>query len=942
MKLIRSVIIIQFLFLLHIKCDAQYFVSGQNPSSVTWRQINTEHFQVIYPNNCESLGQYTAARLEHIYNVVGHTLGHSPKKISIILQSNTTTSNGFVTWAPKRSEFYTTPPQDNDVINWIDLLAIHEFRHVVQIDKMNQGFTRIIYFLMGEQAIGGVLGLTLPPWFLEGDATLTETVLSDGGRGRLAIFETRLRAQLKSIGPYSYAKAQFGSYKDYVASHYHLGYYLTAYGRRTYGPEVWDKTINRIARFPFVPFRFSTALKKETGVSSRRFYKQAMAELDSIWGSDSIDFSMKGEVLNARKNKVPLDYELPVALPERRVLALKSGYGEINRLVVLDKDKEERQMFTFGPYRKHTLSTNGSKVVWAEVRFNKRYSNENFSVVQILDLQTKKLKEWQSETKYFAPSISPNGEKVVVVEVNNQAECRLRILDLTDMSTVINLTEKRLELLYRHPSWSEDGATIYCIKQDDNGNSLVEIEIDSGKENVLFGPLFENINYPKVCQDRLLFHAAFSGIDNIYMLDLRAQEVFQLTDSEFGAYQPSWSSGGDSILFSQYSPVGHDVISLAIKESIMHQIDVEESSVPNYFEPLLEQELETTATGELKDTTFLSEVYKEPLHWFNIHSWQPYSQVSLGNVNPNLGFSIMSQNKLSTVVTVLQGGYDYRQKTRNLELDIDFLKPELQLGLNFHDRLFFDQGIQLDNGEFIDDIIVRGTDLSLSYPLNLTNSKYQLYANWTGAMTLNYLGYETPQGEVLYSEVNIPLSTELSIVRRLNRSKRDILSRWEQGYSFYVWGVIFGEVNSEQIFMYNRLWANFPGFLKHHVGVVEYMNESNSGLAFQAARLPRGYRTIPHTNLDLLSFRYSAPIAYPDLNISFLSYIQRIKTTVFAEYGRLNKSGSYFGMPSYGLELSADMNLLRYFFLFDIGVRYAYAEELSNPHTFDLLFDFSF
>lgn len=943
MKLLRLIILFQLFLGLHINCDGQYFISGQNPSSVTWRQINTAHFQVIYPDYCDSIGQYTAARLEHIYKMIGHTMGHDPKKVSIILQSNTTTSNGFVTWAPKRSEFYTTPPQDNDVINWIDLLAIHEFRHVVQIDKLNQGFTRLIYFLLGEQAIGGVLGLAVPPWFLEGDATLTETVLSQGGRGRLAIFETRLRTQLKSMGPYSYSKAQFGSYKDYVPSHYHLGYYLTAYGRRTYGPDIWDKTIKRIARFPFVPFRFSTALKKETGVSSRMFYEQAMAELDSIWThSDSLQNKMNYEVVNSRKNSVPLDYQLPISLPNGKVLAVKSGYGQINQLVVLGKDEKEERQFTFGPYRKYSLSTNGSKVVWAEVRFNKRYSYENYSVIQILDLETKKIEAWKSKTKYFSPAISPKGEKIVVVEVSNKAECGLRIVDINDNSSGYNLTNMQAGVLYRHPSWSEDEAKVYCVRQDENGNSIVEIDVVSGDERIVFGPIFENLNYPSLNADRLLFHAAFSGVDNIYMLSLSTKMVVQLTDVKSGAYQPSWCFGGDSILFSQYSPVGHDVVKLSLKEGVNKPVQIKESEFPNYFEPLLDQELATTATETLKDTVYASSKYNEPLHWFNIHSWQPYSQVGLGDVNPNLGFSIMSQNKLSTVVTVLQGSYDYRQKVRKLELDMDFLKPELQLGLNFHDRLFFDQNIELDNGDVIDEILVRGTDISLSYPMNLTKSKYQVYARWTGAMSLNYLSYVTPQVEELYSETNIPLSTEVSIVRSLNRSKRDVLSRWEQGYSFYVWRVIFGEVNSEQVFLYNRLWANFPGFLKHHVAVVEYMNESNSGLAFQAARLPRGYRMISHTNLDLLSFRYSAPIAYPDLNLSFLTYVQRIKATLFAEYGRLNKAGSYFGLPSYGVELSADMNLLRYFLLFDIGVRYAYADELGNPHTFDLLFDFSF
>ena len=36
-------------------------------------------------------------------------------------------------------------------------LAIHEYRHSVQINKMNRGFTRALYYIFGEQATGGIL-----------------------------------------------------------------------------------------------------------------------------------------------------------------------------------------------------------------------------------------------------------------------------------------------------------------------------------------------------------------------------------------------------------------------------------------------------------------------------------------------------------------------------------------------------------------------------------------------------------------------------------------------------------------------------------------------------------------------------------------------------------------------------------------------------------------
>src|SRR5680860_1361235 len=88
---------------------AQYFQTGQDPASLKWRQINTENFQLIYPDYYELQAQKLANVMEKVYDYGGNSLLHKPKKISIILHTQTVKSNGLVAWAPKRSEFYTTP-----------------------------------------------------------------------------------------------------------------------------------------------------------------------------------------------------------------------------------------------------------------------------------------------------------------------------------------------------------------------------------------------------------------------------------------------------------------------------------------------------------------------------------------------------------------------------------------------------------------------------------------------------------------------------------------------------------------------------------------------------------------------------------------------------------------------------------------------------------------
>ena len=189
--------ILSFCFLFFcFSLKAQFFNQGQNPSDVKWREINTDRFQVIFSEDFEASAQHVASVLDYIYDKGAKSMKSEPKKISIILQSQYTSSNGFVSLAPWRSEFFGTTPQDNDVMAWLDLLAVHEFRHVLQLEKLNQGFSKIAYWLFGEAGTAAIFGLTTPLWFIEGDATLNETTHTNAGRGRLASFEMLYRTFL--------------------------------------------------------------------------------------------------------------------------------------------------------------------------------------------------------------------------------------------------------------------------------------------------------------------------------------------------------------------------------------------------------------------------------------------------------------------------------------------------------------------------------------------------------------------------------------------------------------------------------------------------------------------------------------------------------------------------------------------------------------------------
>ena len=104
-------------------------VQGTSPASMKWYQINSKSFRVLYPYGFEKEAQRVANTREHIKGPDSKSLAATPKKISVVLHSQSATSNGFVTLAPRRSEFYAMPPQNYNFIGtneWLTLLSSHE------------------------------------------------------------------------------------------------------------------------------------------------------------------------------------------------------------------------------------------------------------------------------------------------------------------------------------------------------------------------------------------------------------------------------------------------------------------------------------------------------------------------------------------------------------------------------------------------------------------------------------------------------------------------------------------------------------------------------------------------------------------------------------------------------------------------------------------------
>jgi len=302
----------------------------------------------VYPQGLHKDAVHLATQLERNYADIAQPFTHPAKHMPILLHNTSVLSNGYVTWTPRRMELVTTPPQDSYAQDWIIQLALHEFRHVVQISQLRQGFTSALSIFTGEIAPGGVSAL-MPSWFYEGDAVMSETANSFTGRGRVAGFEMPLRTmQLEDRRMFSYSKACLGSYRDFVPNQYQYGYPIVSYGIARYGPGIWPNALNYTARHPYLLMPFVFYLGHRYNITRSRLYRQTLDTLKSLYTKTEESVTYTNYLsLNKRKRNVYTSYTLPRETGNG-ILALKTGIGERDHFVKIDRSGKEKSIVTPG------------------------------------------------------------------------------------------------------------------------------------------------------------------------------------------------------------------------------------------------------------------------------------------------------------------------------------------------------------------------------------------------------------------------------------------------------------------------------------------------------------------------------------------------------------------------------------------------------------------
>ena len=719
-----------FVVLLAFAChslSAQFSLVGNDPARVRWMNIQTENFRIIYPVGEDSLARVYAYELERARNPLAWSSGlktgisYKRTKMPVVLHSFNSTSNAMVAWAPKRMEIYTVMESYSPTPTpWERHLAIHEGRHSAQMQFGAYKKYKLLHYLTGEMFAGSLSGIFPGPAFLEGDAVVAETALSNSGRGRQASFLNYFMPAFDTGDWRNYWRWKNGSFTKYTPDHYRVGY-MTIAGTRVFfdDPSFTNEYFTRVVRWPWF-FNLQKTIKHASGMKFKDSFRAIEENFHDIWTKEA---EARAPFMPSRMvssgDKSFSSYWAGLYSNEAGIFTVKSGLYAPRALVRVAPDGSEWEVRPFSARTGEIRydEANG-RIWWAEVTPSKRWELEEDSRIYYVETTNpSKIVSLASGHRYFNPSPSKDGKKLAVAEYPNAGGSRLCILDAGDGS-VLQSFQAPDSLQIVETAWVGDRVFFSGLSQ--NGMGVYELAAEgSSRLSTLLEPQSVEMKSLKALAGELSFVCDRTGVNELYLLEPDTRILRQATVTRYGINSPFLNPQADTLYYSSVASSsdpqtyrkGNMIYATAVSDLPMKEVSFADVHKYPVAETLTKQEKEL-AGGEW-DTfeNFPMPEISEPekyskVRFPHIHSWAPiyfnYSNIEKMSFDKDyetagLGATILFQNLLGNGYGFV--GYNthedpYKEDSNRHSLHFRYiytgLFPVMEFSMDYNDRSALD------------------------------------------------------------------------------------------------------------------------------------------------------------------------------------------------------------------------------------------------------------
>ncbi|CAM3983286.1 hypothetical protein MUGA111182_20240 [Mucilaginibacter galii] len=854
---------------------AQQF--GGNPSAIKWNQVNTPAARIIFPVGLDSAGYRVASIIQQINNRIKPTIGYKQKQINVVLQNQLITTNGYVGLAPFRSEFYLIPAQNSFSLGSLsiaDQLAIHEFRHVQQYNNSDVGLTRFLHVLFGEGGQQLAYGLAVPNWFAEGDAVFNETLLTDQGRGRLPYFFNGYRSLWAAGKNYSWMKLRNGSYVDYVPDWYPLGYMLVAYGRDTYGNDVWKKINNRAASYQSFIYPFQNAVKTYTGKDYATFRTSAL----NYFKKQLITRQLEQGAQKYKTNQHFIaNQEFPAYVDDETIIYRKSSYKQ-RPAFIMRKGNTERRIrlsdFTVDGY----FTYNNGEIVYASRRPDLRWGYREFNEIKIIDVKTGAQRKVTTKTKYFAPAFNANNSRIVAVDAQPSGKYALHVLNAADGKLISSIPNPQ-NLYYTYPKFYTENQIVAAIRKGDGKMSVALIDVATGQVDDLSPASIAPKAFPVVKNDTVYFTGTSGVNDKLFAVSVKDRKLFELQSdslqSYIGNYQPAVSA--NNVAWVSFSAYGYQLHEVA-KGSLTKQVVTALPQLPDFNIASLQRDSSANLLSTVNTEVLPLKKYPKFTRPFNFHSLIPYFD------DPEYSFSLVGENILNTFQSELSLTYNRNEGYKQFGFTSTYgaLFPYLFGSVNYTlDRR--DYGFDRNRNPVEVNWNETQVQAGLQVPLNLSQGRN--YTRFNIVSSINYSINDVKQAAFKNAlPNNTYLNNSITFSNQIAAPVQHIYPHLAQNITLTYRNTI-NSLNAHQLLASGTFY--FPGLFTNHslvFNIAHQRRDRNYSIFSNQLPFSRGYTSDNLYRLYKAGANYHFPIAYPDAGFANLVYLLRLRGNIFYDY----------------------------------------------------------
>lgn len=531
---------------------------------LTWRTLQTAHFDVHFHGGLERIAEESAAVGEAAWVELTAELRWAPRqRVQLVLVDNTDSANGYAMTVPQNTiVIYVTAPTEDTTLSryedWNDAILTHELTHILHIDLV-RGLPKALRYVFGR--VVSVNRIT-PGWVTEGYATFMETRYTAVGRGRSSYPD-----MIKRVAVLEDAFPPLGNLEGFQVAppsgnlRYLFGQDFQSYIAATRGPHVWTDFHERYgAGIPYLlpakkvfGARFS-ALHAEWQAGMRARYESQARAIESF-GLTSHTLLSDGQDQCAAPTYSPDGARLVWSCydPQRGpAIYLADGEGQNTRRLL---DQRYAIDFAWRP--------DGEAFAFSATHLVDRFNAYSDVYFYALDGALTALTNGERARN---PAYSPDGARLLFV--TNEAQDN-QLKQLTVDKRIVPLYAPGDHTQLSTPRWSPDGRTVVVSAWSGGQRDLWLLSAQGEPLRRLTADPAEDID-PTWSPDgrRLYWSSDRGGVYNIWTVSLDDEAVHQVTHVLSGAFSPSVRADGARMAFEVYSNNGMDIATMPLDPAL--------------------------------------------------------------------------------------------------------------------------------------------------------------------------------------------------------------------------------------------------------------------------------------------------------------------------------------------------------------------------------------